>query len=167
MELKTIPQIVKKCRELDSDTAINESMLYTLANLGELPYDLHGNRMVFDFITVIRELTRLLFLPELRTFPKIRSIIDAAKEFHIKKTGINEKHIRAFIKSDTLRTIHIGNRHYVALQSFESPYAERLFGCIRKMQPQKMISRNTADDQIERIKREKTKPPVICRVREK
>ena len=76
MELKTIPQIVKKCRELDSDTAVNTSMLYTLARRGELPYDLHGNRMVFDFNTVIKELTRLLFLPELRSFPKIRSITE-------------------------------------------------------------------------------------------
>ena len=165
MELKTIPQIVKKCREIDPDTAINESMLYALSERGELPFDYHGNRKVYDFGTVIGELTRLLFLPGLRTFPKIRTVAQGAKELHDAGTGLNERHIRAFIRSDTLRTIEIGNRRYIALQSFESPYSSRLFGCIREKKTDGLRYRNTADDQIERIRAEHAKPPLIRRVR--
>ena len=110
-------------------------------------------------------ISRLLFLPGLRTFPKIRTVAQGAKELHDAGTGLNERHIRAFIRSDTLRTIEIGNRRYIALQSFESPYSSRLFGCIREKKTDGLRYRNTADDQIERIRAEHAKPPFIRRVR--
>ena len=152
LEFKTIPGVVRKCREIDPDTAINESMLSELVRNGKLSCEQRGTRIVLDFSLAVSQICDMLMLYDLISFPRIRTVRDAAAELVKTGTGINERIIRSFIRSDSLRTITVGNRHYIALQSFERPYASRLFGNLRDDRTKRFIFRNTADEQIEAIR---------------
>lgn len=131
MKIKSIPKAAQAIREHDPDTAVNENMLYALIKAGKLPFDMHGSRMVVDLDTVTRLLKCLLDMENLSVFPRIRSIHDA---FVILKEeqpniGIGEPQIRELIRLDKLRSIEIGNRHYIAPESFTPPYCYRLSDC--------------------------------------
>ena len=152
LEFKTIPGVVRKCREIDPDTAINESMLSELVRNGKLSCEQRGTRIVLDFSLAVSQICDMLMLYDLISFPRIRTVRDAATELVKAGTGINERIIRSFIRSDSLRTITVGNRHYIALQSFERPYASRLFGNLRDDRTKRFTFRNTADEQIEAIR---------------
>ena len=167
LQIMTLPQIAQKCRELDPDTAINRDMLYTLCREGIIPFSMHGNRMVAEFSEVIGCITNRLMLYDLRSFPKVRTVRNAARDLRKENIvqGINETHIRAFLKSDSLRSLKVGNRQYIALQSFERPYNQSLFGCIRKDKPKDGFRFRTAQVQIEEIRSQCVKPPVVHRVK--
>ncbi len=169
-EVLTVRQIVAKCKEYDPGTDINRDMLYTLFREGKIPYDMHGNRLVADFYAVMKCITNRLMLYELRTFPKIRTVRHAARDLREQKlaTGINEKHIRAFLRTDSLRSIEIGNRHYIALQSFDKPYNHCLFGSLETGKPKDTFwHHQTADYQLARIRSQNVKPAVVRRVKRK
>ena len=151
LELKTIPGIVRKCREKDPDTAINESMIFELVRNGKLSFERKGTRIVLDFSLAISQICDVLMLYDLYSFPRIRTIREASAELTKSGTGITERIVRAFIRSDSLRSIVVGNRHYVAMQSFERPYASCLFGNLRDDRAKHFTFRNTADEQIEAI----------------
>jgi hypothetical protein len=46
LRIQTLPKIVKIIREIDPNTAINESMLIDLIEQGKIPYGKKGNRTV-------------------------------------------------------------------------------------------------------------------------
>ena len=167
MELMTVPKLVKKWRALDPRTIVNEAMLTQLMREGKIPYSMRGNRMIADFSTVVHTITDRLFLYDFHGIPKLRTVTQAAKELREANPdiGINEKHIRAFLRSDTLRSIEIGNRHYIALQSFDAPYNRALFGCIRETKPDRRLGRRDAEVQIEEIRANGTKGVTVKRVK--
>jgi len=56
VEFKTIPGVVRKCREIDPDTAINESMLSELVRNGKLSFEQRETRIVLDFSLAVSQI---------------------------------------------------------------------------------------------------------------
>ena len=114
MRIKTLPQIVKVAKELDPDTALNESMLVELMASGNLPYEKHGNRTVTDMDTVIPCLNRMLGLNADASLPRLRTIRGAVRELRQCRSelGIGEDHIREAVNDGRMNCIRIGNRAY-------------------------------------------------------
>ncbi|MCF0120122.1 MAG: hypothetical protein HUJ65_00670 [Oscillospiraceae bacterium] len=128
MKIKSIPKIVELLKEKDPDTAVNENMLYRLIGAGKIPFDMHGRRMVADLDTVVFSLCCMLDMSECSSLPKIRSIHDAAELLKVEQPdiGLGEVHLRELIRLGRLKSIEVGNRRYIALQSFAPPYCYRL-----------------------------------------
>lgn len=129
MRIKTIPKIVEEIRSLDALSAVGESFLIALVEVNELPHTYHGNRLVADAEAVIPMLNRLLGFEGREELPHIRSIRGAAAELKERTVniGIGEKMIRSAVKDGRIPCIRIGNREYIAMQSFDEPYCNRIF----------------------------------------
>ncbi len=129
MRIKTIPKSVEEIRALDTKSAVGESFLLALVATNELPHTYHGNRLVIDADAVIPTLNRLLGFESREDMPHIRSIREAAaelKQIH-PEMGVGEKLIRSAVKNERISSIRIGNREYIAMQSFDEPYCRRIF----------------------------------------
>lgn len=128
MRIKTIPKIVEEIRSLDAQSAVGESFLIALADANELPHTYHGNRLVADAEAVIPMLNRLLGFEGREDIPHIRSIRGAVAELKERtiNIGIGEKLIRSAVKDGRIPCIRIGNREYIAMQSFDEPYCNRI-----------------------------------------
>ena len=129
MRIRTIPKTVKEIRLVDPSSAIGESFLTALAESKQLPHTYHGNRRVTDADAIVSTLNRLFGLDGSGTLPHVRSIREATKELKQKhpQMGVGEKHIRHAVKDGRIPSIRIGNREYIALQSFDEPYCRRIF----------------------------------------
>jgi hypothetical protein len=129
LRIKTIPKIVEEIRSLDSMSAVGESFLIALAEANELPHTYHGNRLVADAESVSPTLNRLLGFEGREDIPHIRSIRGAVAELKERTVniGIGEKMIRSAVKDGRIPCIRIGNREYIAMQSFDEPYCNRIF----------------------------------------
>ena len=129
MRIKTIPKIVEEIRALDAQSAVGESFLIALAEANELPHTYHGNRLVADAAAVIPTLNYLLGFESREELPHIRSIRSAVAELKERTVniGIGEKMIRSAVKDGRIPCIRIGNREYIAMQSFDEPYCNRIF----------------------------------------
>ena len=129
MRIKTIPKIVEEIRALDAQLAVGESFLIALAESNELPHTYHGNRLIADAEAVIPTLNRLLGFESREELPHIRSIRGAVAELKERTVniGIGEKMIRSAEKDGRIPCIRIGNREYIAMQSFDEPYCNRIF----------------------------------------
>jgi hypothetical protein len=129
LRIKTIPSIVTEIRSLDPSSAVGESFLTALAESKQLPHTYHGNRLVADAEAIAPTLNRLLGFERNGNLPHIRTIREAAAE--LKKSrpmmGIGEKLIRSAVKDGRIPSIRIGNREYIAMQSFDEPYCRRIF----------------------------------------
>lgn len=129
MRIKTIPSIVTEIRALDPSSAVGESFLAALAESKQLPHTYHGNRLVADAEAIAPTLNRLLGFDGNGNLPHIRTIREAAVELKQSRPmiGIGEKLIRNAVKDGRIPSIRIGNREYIAMQSFDEPYCRRIF----------------------------------------
>ncbi len=126
MKILTLPQALKKIKELDPHTAINMTMLKRLIEEDRIPYGSRGTHIVIEINSVISALNSILGIEETKEIPLLRSIRMAAVELKQSEqyVHIGEDLIRKCVFDEKIPTISIGNRHYVALQSFLEPYAE-------------------------------------------
>ena len=129
MRIKTIPSIVTEIRTLDPSSAVGESFLATLAESKQLPHTYHGNRLVTDAEAIAPTLNSLLGFEGNGNLPHIRTIREAVAELKRSRPsiGIEEKLIRSAVKDGRILSIRIGNREYIAMQSFDDPYFRRIF----------------------------------------
>ena len=129
MRIRTIPKTVKEIRLVDPSSAIGESFLTALAESKQLPHTYHGNRRVTDADAIAPTLNSLFGLDESCTLPHVRSIREAAAELKKRDVniGVGEKLIRSAVKDGRIPSIRIGNREYIAMQSFDEPYCNRIF----------------------------------------
>ena len=168
MRIKTLPQIVKVAKELDPDTALNESMLAELMVSGNLPYVKHGNRTVSDMDMVIPCLNRMLGLNADTSLPRLRTIRGAVRELRQCRSelGIGEDHIREAVNDGRMNCIRIGNRAYIAMEFFDEPYIQRftrieLGGTERKRKGDSsavaqigaIIARSQGETRVRRVRR--------------
>ncbi len=129
MRIKTIPGIVTEIKMLDPSSAVGESFLTALAESKQLPHTYHGNRLVADAEAIAPTLNSLLGFEGNGNLPHIRTIREAAAELRQSHPmiGIGEKLIRSAVKDGRIPSIRIGNREYIAMQSFDEPYCRRIF----------------------------------------
>lgn len=128
MKILTLPQTIAEIRKIDPDSSINETMLNCLIKEKKLSFGRRGIRTVVEWNTLIASLNSLLGFFGETFLPHIRTVRKAALELKMSKSdiGVGESHIRAFIADKKIGFISIGNRHYVAMQSFQSPYSDNL-----------------------------------------
>ena len=128
MRIKTTRAIVDEIRMIDGSSAVNQGMLTTLFETKQLKYYYRGNRVVADFDHVIEGMNKIYNLNEKDVMPRIRSIHNAFRELRELgiDTGISEERIRFLVEKKKLPSIEVGNRSYIALESFEAPYNECL-----------------------------------------
>ena len=96
------------------------------------PYDESKRKaaeLIADAEAVIPMLNRLLGFESREELPHIRSIRGAVAELKERTVniGIGEKMIRSAVKDGRIPCIRIGNREYIAMQSFDEPYCNRIF----------------------------------------
>ena len=134
MRIKTVPAIVKQIKKFDPSSAISESFLFALIKENLIPFTYHGNRTVIDEASIGSALNELFGFKESIALPHIRTIRNAAQELKSKNSeiGIGEKLIRKAVKDKRISCIRIGNREYIAMQSFEEPYCSRIFQSTHK-----------------------------------
>lgn len=167
MQIKTLPRIVKDIRAADPSSAVSESLLSALINSGDIPCTYHGNRLVADAESVVPALNRLLGLDENGGLPQIRSIREAATELKQSRPemGIGEKLIRNAVKDGRIPSIRIGNRDYIAMQSFDEPYCQRIFELKAPVVTRaEIIKRDVMLQMAETIARNQVVPSV-CRIK--
>jgi hypothetical protein len=164
LQIKALPRIVKDIRAADPLSAVGESLLSALINSGDIPYTYHGNRLVADAESVVPALNRLLGLDENSELPQIRTIREAAAGLKRSRPemGIGEKLIRNAVKDGRIPSIHIGNRDYIAMQSFDEPYCQRIFELNSpKVTRAEIIKRDVIVQMAETIARNQAVPTVI------
>lgn len=129
MRLKTLAQIVHEIRTADPESAVGESFLTALVAENELWHTYRGNRLVADAESVAPALNRMLGFEGTAELPRIRTIRGAVAELKRSRLeiGIGEKMIRSAVKDGRISSIGIGNREYIAMQSFDEPYCRRIF----------------------------------------
>ncbi len=129
MRIKTIPGIVTEIKKFDPSSAVGESFLTALAESKQLTHTYHGNRLVADAEAIAPTLNSLLGFEGNGNLPHIRTIREAAAELRRSHPmmGIGEKLIRSAVKDGRISSIRIGNREYIAMQSFDEPYCRRIF----------------------------------------
>jgi hypothetical protein len=129
LRIKTIPSIVAEIKTLDPSSAVGASFLTALAEAKQLPHTYHGNRLVVDAEALAPTLNRLLGFEGNGGIPHIRTIRGAVAELKGSRPamGIGEKLIRSAVKDGRIPCIRIGNREYIAMQSFDEPYCRRIF----------------------------------------
>ena len=103
-------------------------MLERLINEKKIPYGTRGNRTVIELHILISALNEMLKFTGETFLPKIRTIRQAAKELKKSQSdiGVAEGHIRRCVSDNKIGYIVIGNRQYVAMQSFVYPYSASL-----------------------------------------
>ena len=167
MKICTIPQIVKTVKEIDIESAINESMISELIAMGGIPYEKRGNRSVTDFDSAMICLNRILGLGNRAKIPHIRTIRGAVKDLKQQRNnlGISESHIREAANNGSIDTIRIGNRAYIALEFFEEPYIRRFVKMKIEHPERNPKAINSAADQIGSLIANSQGMPVVKRVR--
>ena len=128
MKVRTLPQAVKDIKVFDPHSALNEDFLIALIKDKRLEHSCHGVRTVIEFGTLISTLNGLLGYEEKEQIPQLRSIRSAVKALRETRPelGIGEEHIRRCVADGRISSIQVGCRCYIAMQSFESPYCEKI-----------------------------------------
>ena len=167
MRLKTLTQIVHEIRTADPESAVGESFLTALVEENELWHTYRGNRLVADAEAVAPALNRLLGFEATAELPQIRTIRGAVAE--LKKShseiGIGEKMIRSAVKDGRIASIGIGNREYIAMQSFDEPYCWRIFEPVAIVVSKKEIIRRGVIEQMADVLARNPAMPTVTRVR--
>ena len=124
MQIMTTNKLAGAIRAQDKNTAINENMLRALFDKKKVRSWKHGNRTVCEIGTLIESINKLLGLKEIAVMARVRSIHDAFTELRETnpELGISEERIRFLVSINKLSHIKVGNRAYIALESFEAPY---------------------------------------------
>ena len=121
MNIVSAKKLVEVVKMLDKDTAITLNMLEDLFSKQKILLWKHGKRTVGDLNVLIKSLNNLFALANSESVPRIRSIRKGYLELRAQNPclGISEERIRFLIKMDVLPHISIGNRDYIALESFK------------------------------------------------
>lgn len=166
MRLKTLAQIVHEIRTADPESAIGESFLAALVEGNELWHTYRGNRLVVDAEAVAPILNRLLGFEETAELPRIRTIRGAVAELKRNRpeTGIGEKMTRSAVKDGRIASIGIGNREYIAMQSFDEPYCRRIFEHSEVISKKEIIRRGVMEQMTDVLARNPAMP-TVTRVR--
>lgn len=167
MRIKTLCGTVKEICKLDPESAVGESFLMSLVQSGELPHTYHGNRLVVDYDIISSTFNRLLGFDENGALPQIRTIRRAVEELKQNNPdmGIGEKLIRGAVKDGRISSIKIGNREYIAMQSFTEPYCQRIveYTCLKSARRE--IIRQNAINQISKTISSGQFIPTVLRTR--
>ena len=145
MRVRTLNQAADEARKQDPNTAINKFMLTSLICDREIPYGNHGNRTVVDYDALVSALNVLLGFQEQDGLPEIRTIRSAVAELHQRHPdiGLNDAHIRACVADGRIGSIEVGSRRYIAMQSFEKPYCEKIMsGYSKGVQRKEMVEKD-------------------------
>lgn len=128
MKVRTLPQAVKEIKMLDPSSAVNEDFLISLIKDKRLEHSSHGVRTVVEFGTLVSTLNELLGYEDKKQIPQLRSIRSAIKDLRQNRPelGVGEEHIRRCVADGRISSIQIGSRRYIAMQSFDTPYCERI-----------------------------------------
>lgn len=166
MRLKTLAQIVHEIRATDPESAVGESFLTALVEATELSYTYRGNRLVADAESVAPVLNRMLGFEETAELPRIRTIRGAVVELKRShpEIGIGEKMIRSAVKDGRIPSIGIGNREYIAMQSFDEPYCRRIFEPGVVVSKKEIIRRGVIEQMADVLARNPAMP-AVTRVR--
>lgn len=167
MKIKTLPQLAAEIRTIDPASAVGESFLTALAHAKEIPHTYHGNRLVADTDTIAPTLNRLLGFEGRNALPHIRTIREAAIEIKEKRPflGIGEKRIRTAVKDGRIPSIRIGNRDYIAMQSFDEPYCGRILESTLTAVSRAEAVRRDAMEQMTTILVSRPFVPTVTRIR--
>lgn len=154
MKLMPAEKLAQEIKALDSSSAVNKTMLQRLFKDDILPSWKHGNRTVCDIDILIERLNQKFKLSEKNVVPRIRSIHEAMLEIRKENPclGISEETIRSAVKKDKLPSIKVGNRIYIALESFEFPNDTWLL-CNDLKESRKTIIENIVKKQVEEGKK--------------
>ncbi len=166
MRLKTLSQIVLEVRAADLESAVGESFLTALVEENELWHTYRGNRLVADAESVAPTLNRLLGFEETAELPQIRTIRGAVAELKRSRPeiGIGEKMIRSAVKDGRISSIGVGNREYIAMQSFDEPYCQRIFDPGMVVSKKEIIRRGVIEQMTDVLARNLA-IPAVTRVR--
>ncbi len=166
MRLKTLTQIAHEIRTADPESVVGESFLAALIEGNELPYTYRGNRLVADTEAVAPTLNRMLGFEETAELPQIRTIRGAVAELKRSRPeiGISEKMIRSAVKDARIASIGIGNREYIAMQSFDEPYCRRIFEPVAVLSKKETIRRGVMEQMSDVLARNPAMP-IVTRVR--
>ncbi len=166
LRLKTLSQIVHEIRAADPESAVGESFLAALVEENELWHTHRGNRLVADAEAVSPMLNRLLGFEEAARLPRIRTIRGAVAELKRSRPeiGIGEKMIRSAVKNGRIASIGIGNREYIAMQSFDEPYCRRIFEPGAVVSKKEIIRQGVIEQMADVLARNPTMP-TVTRVR--
>ena len=167
MRLKTLTQIAHEIRTVDPESAVGESFLTALVEENELWHTYRGNRLVADAEAVVPTLNRMLGFEETAELPQIRTIRGAVAELKrsLPEIGIGEKMIRSAVKDGRIASIGIGNREYIAMQSFDEPYCRRIFEPVVAVISKKEIIRRGVMEQMADVLARNPAMPSVTRVR--
>lgn len=162
MRLKTLTQIAHEIRAVDPESAVGESFLTALVEENVLWHTYRGNRLVADAESVAPTLNRLLGFEEMAELPRIRTIRGAVAELKQNRPeiGIGEKMIRNAVKDGRIPSIGIGNREYIAMQSFDEPYCWRIFESAAVVSKKKIIRRGVIEQMADVLARNPAMPSV-------
>lgn len=83
-----------------------------------------GNRTVIEMDRFVKDMNGLFGFGERDNLPKIRSIHNAYTELRDAnpELGISEERIRFLVMKEKIPSVKIGNRSYVALETFAPPF---------------------------------------------
>ena len=128
MRLMGIAALIDELQKVDGDTAVNPSMLRLLVRDRKVNHLYHGDTLRINADQLPIDLNNLLGFDPNMGMPRIRSIHNAFLELraHTPELGISEQRIRRLIGLGKLPHIRVGNRAYIALESFGEPYNECL-----------------------------------------
>ena len=128
MRLMSIAALIGELQRVDDNTAVNPDMLRSLVKEKKVKYIYHGDSLRINADQFPIDMNNLFGLDPSMEMPRIRSIHNAflAVRESNPELGISEQRIRRLVGMGKLPHIRIGNRAYVALESFAPPYNECL-----------------------------------------
>ena len=124
MRLMSIAVLIRELQKVDGDSAVNPDMLRSLVKEKKVMYIHHGDSLRINADQFPIDMNNLFGLEPSMEMPRIRSIHNAFLEVreHTPELGISEQRIRRLVGLGKLPHIRVGNRAYVALESFDAPY---------------------------------------------
>ena len=124
MKIKTINKAIEKIKEIDERSALNNTMLRSLTEQKLIESFRRGNRTVVEIGQFVKDMNILFGFNERDSLPKVRSIHNAYTELKDlnPELGISEERIRFLVMKEKIPSLRIGNRAYIALETFEPPF---------------------------------------------
>lgn len=128
MQIVSVNRLAKAINDLDPDSAINANMIRSLFADGMVRSWKHGNRAVCNVSEFMEDINKLFGFNEKETLPRVRAIHSAFLDLRNEapNLGISEERIRFLVVKKRLPHIKMGNRAYIALESFQPPYDQCL-----------------------------------------
>ena len=142
-------------------------MLNRLINERKIPSGCRGNRTIMELHMLISALNEMFQFTGETFLPQIRTIRQAANELKNSKSdlGVTESNIRRYVADEKIGFIVIGNRCYIAMQSFSYPYSESLIYGESESQAQREMIKNDIVAQLSSKLSSNSSMPIVQRKR--